>query len=85
MELIGIVILCFLTKIMINIVLTIIGVIKDLDCLYFYHKIEEIYYDNNCMIAIMTVIMILFLYPYIFMMACIQLLYILCHMCRRKH
>lgn len=76
---IGIVLVYYLSKLMINIIITIIGVILDLGPLYFYNIIKNKYNENNIIYIITTIIMLFTLYPYIIMMECITLFYKLCH------
>ena len=72
---IGILLIYYLSKIMINLILTMIGIIKDFSSLYFYYRIKEKYREDNTKFYIMVIIMIFLLYPYIIIMACINFLY----------
>lgn len=84
MNSVGIGIIYYLLKIIVNLILTIIGVAKEQSCLHFYYIIKEKYTDNNTKFYIMIGIMIFLLYQYIIMMACINFLYLIPSLLRRN-
>ena len=81
---IGILLIYYLSKIMINLILVMIGVIKDFSSLYFYYKIKEKYGEDNTKFYIMVIIMIFLLYTYIIIMACINFLYTIPSLIKRR-
>ena len=80
-------VLCYLVQIIVNLLLVLIALIKDLDPLYFNNKlknrilkdgpckIKNGYSSNQYIFIIVSVLLILLIYPYIFIMACITVFF----------
>lgn len=69
----------YLLKIIINTILTAIGIIKDRSSLYYYYKAKEKYPVNNFKSKIIIVFVIFLIYLYITEMKCVEIIYKIFH------